>query len=445
MATPYVNSVGVTYVDPATIGLGRYVWDGYKWDDGGASSVVLTFSFPTGTAYHDSSFTGNEWSSFSSLDGPEQSAVAIALGTWSRFANVSFVQSADNSTTVGELRFAQSNALGSAEAAHAYFPWTDPSAGDVWFNPRQFNTDGGGVPLGSYDFFAVLHEIGHALGLKHPFELPNAIPAALDNNFYTIMSYTASPYSAHGDNYASFYPTTPMYYDLLAIEAIYGQRAYATGNTNYVFNDGTRYWQAINDTGGYDTILYNGVEPVSISLNPGAFSTLSEPIVFNGGSSKGTVTIGPNVVIEAARGGNGNDTLTGNTSYNSLNGAAGNDFLQGLGGNDTLTGGPGNDIFFFNTTPNSLTNRDIVADYNVAQDTIRLENAIFSRLPVSAHLNPGYFRAAAHAADSSDMVLYNRLTGNLVYDPNGNGPGGEVLVAIFSNKPVLTASEFTVV
>ena len=212
-----------------------------------------------------------------------------------------------------------------------------------------------------------------------------------------------------------------------------------------MFNDGTRYWQAINDTGGYDTILYNGVEAVSVNLNPGTFSTLSERITFNGGSSKATVTIGPNVLIEAVRSGSGNDTLTGNNSYNSLNGAAGNDYLRGLAGNDTLTGGPGNDIFFFSTTPNALTNRDIVADYNVAQDTIWLENAIFSRLPVSAHLNPGYFRAAAHAADSSDMILYNRATGNLVYDPNGNGVGGEVLVAIFSNKPLLTAYEFTVV
>src|SRR4029077_2566830 len=124
---------------------------------------------------------------------------------------------------------------------------------------------------------------------------------------------------------ASFYPTTPMYYDLLEIERMYGQRSYATGNTNYVFNDGTRYWQAINDTGGYDTIIYNGVEAVSINLNPGTFSTLSERIFFTGGSSKGTVTIGPNAVIEAARGGSGNDSLVGNGAANVLRGEVGND------------------------------------------------------------------------------------------------------------------------
>lgn len=445
MATPFTNTVPVTFFAPTLLGLGRYVADGVKWGGALHTGVTLTYSFPSAFGAHDPLYPGNEWNSWFGLGSLERSGVVAALGAWSRFANVNFVQSADNTATVGELRFAYSNTLGSGEAAHAYFPWTDPSAGDVWFNPANFNTDRGSIPLGSFDFLAILHEVGHALGLKHTFDTPNPAPAGLDNYFYSIMSYTASPYSAHGDNYASFYPTTPMYYDLVAIEGMYGQRAIATGATSYVFNDGTRYWQAINDTGGYDTILYNGVEAVSVNLNPGTFSTLSERITFNGGSSKATVTIGPNVLIEAVRSGSGNDTLTGNNSYNSLNGAAGNDYLRGLAGNDTLTGGPGNDIFFFSTTPNALTNRDIVADYNVAQDTIWLENAIFSRLPVSAHLNPGYFRAAAHAADSSDMILYNRATGNLVYDPNGNGFGGEVLVAIFSNKPLLTAYEFTVV
>ena len=445
LTTPTANAVPYSFFDPVSLGVGKYLASGYKW--GGStlgSGMVLSFSFPTGTAYHAANY-GNEWNSWVSLNSLERSAIRSALGTWSHFANINFVETAETRTNVGDLRFAFSSALGVDEAAYAYYPFSNPAAGDVWFNPRYFNSDGGGVPPGSYDFLTILHEIGHALGLKHSFESPNAIPAAMDSYFYSIMSYTASPWSARGDNYASFYPTTPMYYDLLAIERMYGQRSYATGNTNYVFNDGTRYWQAINDTGGYDTIIYNGVEAVSINLSPGTFSTLSERIFFNGGSSKGTVTIGPNVVIEAARGGSGNDSLTGNASSNSLNGAAGNDFLQGLGGNDTLAGGPGRDTFMFNTPPNALANRDIVVDYNAVEDTIRLENAIFSRLPVSAYLDPAYFRAAAHAADSNDFVLYNRLTGNLVYDPNGNGAGGEVLVAVFSNKPVLTVQDFMVV
>jgi Ca2+-binding RTX toxin-like protein len=467
MATPTMNFVGVTYINTASLGVGRYVADGEKWGGALGTVATLTYSFPTGTAYRDPNYSGNEWSSWFSLASLERSAVVAALATWSRFANVSFVQSADNSTTVGELRFAYSNTLTSSEAAHAYLPISYPEAGDVWFNPDYFNQDGGGIPVGSYDFLTIIHEIGHALGLKHTFDTPS-IPAVQDNYFYSIMSYTASPYSAHGDNYASFYPTTPMYYDLLAMEGMYGQRAYNAGNNNYVFNDGVRYWQAINDTGGNDTIAYSGAENATINLNPGTFSSLSEGIRFqrpNGSfvTSKATVTIGPHVVIENARGGNGNDTLVGNATNNNLNGgngndvmgaAAGNDYMIGGSGNDRLLpglgndyliGGPGNDIFVFNTALNALTNSDRVADYNVAQDTIQLENAIFTRLPTSAHMSTAYFRAAAHALDSNDFVIYNRATGALLYDPNGNGAGGEVQFALFVNKPVLTAAEFAVV
>src|SRR5262249_28415581 len=138
----------------------------------------------------------------------------------------------DEQFSVGELRFADSFTLPNTQSAHAYFPSTNPAAGDAWFNPNnQFNSDGGAVPLGSFDFQTILHEIGHALGLKHTFNGSgngggNIMPAGQDNYFYSIMSYTASPFSANGDNFATFYPTTPMYADLVAIELMYGRATF---------------------------------------------------------------------------------------------------------------------------------------------------------------------------------------------------------------------------
>ena len=282
------------------------------------------------------------------------------------------------------------------------------------------------------------------------------------------MSYTASPWSAPRDNFASFYPTTPMYNDLLAIEGLYGRAALNTGNTVYTYTDGNRYWHAINDTAGRDSIVYNGVENSTINLNPGAFSALSEAIFFRrpGGasvSSKATVTIGPNVLIEDARGGNGHDTITGNGAGNVLNGMGGNDTLLGLVGNDYLLGGPGNDIirsgpgndttsgganndiFFFNDALSSTANRDTIQDYNTAQDAIWLENAIFTRLAPAAHLNPAYFRLANAAVDANDFIIYNRAAGLLLYDPDGSAARAAFQIAVLSNKPILSASEFTVV
>jgi len=474
-ATPFYNSwaTNVTYFTPPSVGNGRYVADGEKWGGALGMGISLSYSFPGASvlgnyAYYKSAYGyeyakgKGEWEDLNGnsrwyhLTSAEQSAVTTALNTWSKFANVTFQQVADSSTTVGEMRFALSDALGTNVAAHAYYPDKSAEGGDVWFNPAHFNTDGGGVPLGSYDFLTILHEIGHALGLKHPFDASNngggnIMPAALDNYFYTIMSYTASPWSAHGDNWASFYPTTPMYYDLLAIEGMYGRRPYAPGDNSYTFYDGVKYWQAIHDTGGTDRIVYIGAEAAIINLNPGQFSSLSEAIQFqrpNGtiATSKATVTIGPNVLIENAVGGRGNDLLIGNTANNVLNGGDGNDTLRPIQGNDTLTGGAGRDIFFFNTSPNNLTNHDRITDYNPAADTIQLENAVFTKLGAAGHtLNAAFFWAGAAAHDGNDYIVYNRSTGDLFYDLNANAAGSALLIANFANKPLLAASEFAIV
>ncbi len=333
MATPTTNFVPVSGVDPLATGEGVYLVWGEKWGGGVGSGVTLTYSFPVGTASFETGYS--EWNSWGQLSLVERTAVRDGLAVWSDSADVDFVQIADNSKTVGELRFAYTDGA-SGENAHAYYPSGRPSAGDVWFNRSSFNLDGDtNVQPGSYDYLTILHEIGHALGLKHSFQGPYPIPAELDSSLYSIMSYTASPWSSVEDNYATFHPTTPMYYDLLAIEALYGENSNVNaGNDVYAFNDGTRYWQAINDAGGQDIIVYNGVENSTINLNPGRFSAISERIYFNGGSTRATVTIGPGVVIEAARGGSGSDVLIGNAVANVLNGALGADHMQAGAGND---------------------------------------------------------------------------------------------------------------
>ena len=62
----------------------------------------------------------------------------------------------------------------------------NPWSGDIWMDYRlnggQFYEQGGGLLM--------LHELGHALGLKHPFENGATLPAEFDNLRYTVMSYT---------------------------------------------------------------------------------------------------------------------------------------------------------------------------------------------------------------------------------------------------------------
>ena len=125
---------------------------------------------------------------------------------------------------------------------------------------------------------------------------------------------------------------------------------------------------------------------------------------------------------------------------------AGVNQLNGRLGNDTLVGKAGNDFFLFNTAPNTITNRDTITDFNVAQDTIRLDNAVFTALGTATGVlavNKFLLGAAAHDAD--DRIIYNPATGALIYDPNGIAAGGAVQFATLAKNLAITNLDFLVV
>ncbi|MBI4958316.1 MAG: hypothetical protein HY915_02345 [Desulfovibrio sp.] len=76
-------------------------------------------------------------------------------------------------------------------------------------NPEQVDT----AP-GTDGYATVLHKVGHALGLKHPFEGSPTLTTGFDNESFTIMSYTPSPTGGH--------PTTYGPIDLAALDWLYG-------------------------------------------------------------------------------------------------------------------------------------------------------------------------------------------------------------------------------
>ena len=163
-----------------------------------------------------------------------------------------------------------------------------------------------------------------------------------------------------------------------------------------------------------------------------------------GGS--GTDTI---INVENLYGSAFGDTLRGNSSGNQLYGAAGNDTLNGMDGNDTLNGGAGLDTFVFNTALSATGNKDTITDFNVADDTIQLENAIFTKLTALGALATANFcaNATGGAVDSNDFICYNTATGMLSYDADGNGAGASVAFALMGTTihPVLTAADFVVI
>ncbi|MFC3442463.1 beta strand repeat-containing protein [Sphingobium rhizovicinum] len=152
--------------------------------------------------------------------------------------------------------------------------------------------------------------------------------------------------------------------------------------------------------------------------------------------------------------GNGRaNTLIGNDSFNSLSGLGGNDVLIGNGGNDTLdggegsdtlTGGQGGDSFRFSTTLGS-GNVDRITDFSPVDDTIRLDDAIFTNFISGVAVEDGAFRVGASAIDADDRILYDSVTGTLLYDADGVGGVAAVAFARIDPGLALTSADFVIV
>jgi Ca2+-binding RTX toxin-like protein len=143
--------------------------------------------------------------------------------------------------------------------------------------------------------------------------------------------------------------------------------------------------------------------------------------------------------------GNGlNNRITGNVANNRISGGAGNDALNGGLGNDVLKGGAGQDRFLFTTALNAVANVDTITDFNVADDTIYLENAIFKKLVKTGALDSRFFKIGSKAADANDYIIYNKNTGYLYYDADGIGKGAAVLFAKLAPHLSLTYKDFIV-
>jgi hypothetical protein len=138
--------------------------------------------------------------------------------------------------------------------------------------------------------------------------------------------------------------------------------------------------------------------------------------------------------------------LAGNSYANTVVGNAGDNFINGAAGADTLTGGAGKDTFMFNTALGS-PNVDTITDFNVADDTIRLENGIFTAIAGTGTLTAAQFvkNATGLAEDANDRIIYETDTGKLFYDANGSASGGRLHFATLEKNLGLTAGDFFIV
>lgn len=146
-------------------------------------------------------------------------------------------------------------------------PKGEEDSGDLHLFPDAYRDMYFEDPLGG-GATVLVHEIGHALGLGHPFEDPYMDPW-LDNDLYTIMTENVEWSSAEGGQS----PASLMIYDIAALQHLYGPNtSTAIGDTVYTFSSDTPVLETIWDAGGIDTIVHEGVTNATIDLAPGGLS-----------------------------------------------------------------------------------------------------------------------------------------------------------------------------
>jgi hypothetical protein len=161
-------------------------------------------------------------------------------------------------------------------------------------------------------------------------------------------------------------------------------------------------------------------------------------------ADEGTDEVQSSVSFSLANGFIDNIILAGSDDIDATGNALDN-HITGNAGNNRLYGGDGNDSFRFDTALSPLTNVDTIIDFNVSDDTILLANAIFTALTVTGTLAEAAFHIGPAAASTDHRIIYDNVSGDLFYDPNGDAAGGSILFAHLLPGLALTFQDFLVI
>lgn len=308
--------------------------------------LEITYSFPVSLPiyYLDGTIDPPE-GPIPSTNENQRNSIRKAFQLYGDLLDVDFVEVSDtyvdpyDGSVGGMFRF-QTYFEDSLVLAFAYPPAnkvTEPWGADIWINNFWFENV---LSLGpdSNSFLTLTHEIGHGMGMAHPFEagsgagLKTVLSPAIDNDGITVMSYTPNPNGTSARNL--------MLYDALWLQQIYGANPDTrTGDDTYLWND-IRFQDLIYDAGGEDVIdTSNQTRSVTINLLQGQPSSI--------GFVDDNVSIAFGTVIENAIGTGQADTITGNEVSNKIWGGGGNDLIAGGGGDDFFYGGAGADTYFY--------------------------------------------------------------------------------------------------
>ncbi len=332
---------------------------GYRLDAG----TNITFSFVN--SFTAPTYNGSNNERVSELSDPIKTSVRTILKSYIEpLINLTFTEVAESPGNFGQMRLMFSDLGGGGGYAYAYYPdatsvfsiGSDVHLSDRYLDPAldPYNNFASGP--GSHGYTTLIHELGHALGLKHPGNY-NAggggaagpyLPTNLDNLGNTVMSY----------NFDGFAPSTLMPLDIAALQSMYGSKAFNADNTVYRFTQAHEYSISgstvggaaaqrltLADSGGVDQLVFSEM-PFSESgyrmdLRPGgSISTRSDFDSMTGLASRGT-WLSLDTTIENVINSSSDDLIIANGAVNVFGGydlfaPTGNDVIVGANSRDLL-------------------------------------------------------------------------------------------------------------
>jgi hypothetical protein len=294
---------------------------------------------------------------------------------------------------------------------------------DVVLNTAGFGSTDTSLSTNSWGGHALMHEIGHALGLSHPHsaivkgvavltqdfsattsvgfaQLGFQIHTAADMNkeYFTIMSYDDEKTPTGIDTYAQ----TPMILDVIALQDAYGAGLGTSGAGNDVITVGgsgsVSAYRTYFDTGGVDQInLVNytggayinmGVQITGASHLVGVSMSVADHQLQLNGSAPASLRwfYGE---FENCVGSAGNDLIIGNNLNNVITGGAGDDTIDGVSGLDTCTySGVASAYSITNSAALTWTVRDTINNRDGTDTLTHISRLQFTNTNVALDIGP---------------------------------------------------------
>lgn len=372
----------------------------FSWTGNSGQSVTIKYSLDSLDSFFVNSGIGDAPSTVSDI-GATASEIENILGLISNVADIIFVRDETNPDIVfssADLSYLPGGYYSGLTVLDV--DGQQAQQADVYISSNQ--TD---FSLGGTGSAVLLHEVLHALGISHPEDSesdPLTNPSGYDTDFDNLL--TAQSYNQNIHNSAD--ATTPMVYDVAALQFLYGANTSRyEGNTVYTLSetgvitvsdsiDGngsiTGDLVTVWDAGGIDEYK------LSAGITSGAWIDLRAGISdgsdgqYSSGESyftqldflgNGNVVIvnafpvggvDGDGLIENATGATGNDVIFGNNLNNVLTGLGGDDEFWGGLGDDTLDGGDGNDIYHYSLGDGN----DTIINDVISNDTIIFDSGI---------------------------------------------------------------------